>query len=134
VPRYLSAEQLQWIHRRVIDATGGSHAVRDLNLVQSAAVRPSAGAEKLDTYPTLPEKTAALLESLVLYHPFVDGNRRTALVAAGVFLEYNRRRLEFTPAEADRFLRRVGTGKMPFREVARWLERHSSGQAVRRGR
>ncbi len=124
--RYLTAEQIQWIHRRVIDSTGGSAAVRDLNLVQSSADRPAGGAGKRDTYGTLPEKAAALLESLVLYHPFVDGNKRAALVAAGVFLEMNGWELEFTPDAAEEFLRRLAAGGMRFAEVARWVARHSA--------
>lgn len=132
--RYLSAEQIQWIHRRVIDATGGSDAVRDLNLVQSSAVRPSGGFGEQDTYRTLPEKAAALLESLVLYHPFVDGNKRTALVAAGIFLEINGVSLEFRPAEAEQLLRRLGAGGLRFAEVVRWMEKHCVRRARRAAR
>ena len=124
--RYLSAEQLQWLHRRIIETTGGSAAVRDLNLVQSSAVRPAGGAGRHDTYRTLAEKAAALLESLVLYHPFADGNKRTALVATGIFLEQNGMALDFRPAEAEQFLGRLASGDMRFAEVARWVEKHSS--------
>jgi death-on-curing protein len=122
--RYLSAEQLQWIHRRVTEATGGNPRTRDFNLVQSSAVRPSGGVGDRDTYRTLPEKAAALLESLVLYHPFVDGNKRTALVATGIFLENNGHTLVFRPAAADNFLRRLAARSLPFTEVARWVEAH----------
>lgn len=125
MPRYLSPEQIQWIHRRVIETTGGSPRVRDLNLVQSSAVRPSAGAGKRDTYRTLPEKAAALLESLILYHPFVDGNKRSALVAAGIFLERNGWKLDPRPAETQRFVTRLAAGALRFQEVVRWVERHS---------
>lgn len=135
--RYLNAEEIHWIHRRVIETTGGEPAVRDQNLVQSSAVRPSGGAGDLDTYPRLPEKAAALLESLVLYHPFVDGNKRTALVAAGIFLDFNGVDLDFRPAEAEQFLRRLAAGGLRFEEVGRWVEKHCaprSRRAARRGR
>jgi death-on-curing protein len=125
MPRYLTPEQIQWIHRRVVETTGGSPRVRDLNLVQSSAVRPSAGAGRRDTYHTIPEKAAALLESLVLYHPFVDGNKRCALVATGIFLERNGWRLEPRPADTQRFLNRLAGGATRFPDVVRWVERNS---------
>jgi death-on-curing protein len=132
MPRYLTPEQIQWIHRRVIETTGGSSHVRDQNLVQSSAVRPSAGAGQRDTYRTIPEKAAALLESLVLYHPFVDGNKRSALVAAGIFLERNGWRLDLQPADTHRFVTRLAAGATRFQDVVRWVERRS--RRVRAGK
>jgi death-on-curing protein len=83
---YLTAEQVLFIHARLIAETGSEHGVLDLGLLQSAVARPQATFDKQDLYPDLFSKTAALLESLIGNHAFVDGNKRTAITAAGLFL------------------------------------------------
>lgn len=75
-----------FIHARLITETGGEHGVLDLGLLQSAVARPQATFDGQDLYPDLFLKTAALLESLIGNHAFVDGNKRTAITAAGLFL------------------------------------------------
>ncbi len=85
--RYLSAEQVLFIHARVIDETGGAHDVRDIGLLQSAVARPKATFGGKDLYADVLSKAAALVESLARNHPFVDGNKRTAIISTGIFLE-----------------------------------------------
>jgi len=86
---YLTAEQVLFIHARIIEETGGAHGVRDLGLLESAAARPQATFDGEDLYPDLFTKAAALMHALIQNHPFVDGNKRTGTVAAGLFLEIN---------------------------------------------
>lgn len=86
---YLNAEQVLFIHARVVSATGGSHGVRDLGLLQSALARPSAAFEGNEMYPDVFSKAAALMHSLIKNHPFLDGNKRTSIVCAGIFLRLN---------------------------------------------
>jgi len=72
------------------DAAVGGHAqVRDVGLLQAAAIRPQASAFGEDAYPTLDEKAAALLESIVAGHPLVDGNKRLGWVAVRLFYRMN---------------------------------------------
>ncbi|WP_354640760.1 type II toxin-antitoxin system death-on-curing family toxin [Kitasatospora camelliae] len=68
---------------------GQEVGVRDLGLVASAAHRPGSQMFGVEAYPGLFEKAAALLHSLASNHPFVDGNKRTAWMAAVVFLDLN---------------------------------------------
>jgi death-on-curing family protein len=77
------------LHARLITETGGSHGVRDLGLLQSAIARPQASFEDADLYPDLFTQAAALLDSLIRNHPFVDGNKRTVITAASFFLWVN---------------------------------------------
>ena len=91
--KYLSAEQILFIHARMIEETGGSHGVRDLGMLLSSLGRPQASFEDQDIYPGLFSKAAALMESLICNHPFVDGNKRTGATAAGLFLRRNGYRL-----------------------------------------
>lgn len=73
--------------------------MRDLGLLESALYRPQTG-----YYADLPEMAAALLESLLMNHPFVDGNKRAAVFATDVFLRLNGQRFKVEPNSAYRFL------------------------------
>jgi len=86
---YLTPEQVLFLHSRLIAETGGGHGVRDLGMLLSALGRPQATFDEKDLYPDLFSKAAALMDSLVCNHPFVDGNKRTAITAAALFLGAN---------------------------------------------
>jgi death-on-curing protein len=75
--RYIDVQVVLRINGKIL---GGEPALRDHHVLESAAARPMASAFGEDAYPTLLEKAAALFHSLVLNHPFVDGNKRTAVV------------------------------------------------------
>jgi death on curing protein len=84
--RYLSLEQLL---RLAELATGAEPLVRDLGAIASAAERPRSTAFGQELYPDLLTKAAAMLQSIAKFHPLVDGNKRFALTAAGIFCELN---------------------------------------------
>jgi len=69
-----------------IDKFGGSKGVRDQGSLESAINRPFATFEKHDLYPTPSDKAAAILESILINHPFIDGNKRTAYVLMRLLL------------------------------------------------
>ncbi|UGQ14201.1 type II toxin-antitoxin system death-on-curing family toxin [Yinghuangia sp. ASG 101] len=73
----------------VAEEITGNPGVRDIGLIESAVARPGASAFGVDAYPDLWLKAAALLHSIVANHPFIDGNKRTGLVAGVVFLARN---------------------------------------------
>lgn len=83
---YLSLDEAMRIAEAAI---GGAPEVRDIGLIESALARPQASAFGDDAYPTLDEKAAALLQSLVLNHGLVDGNKRLGFSCASVFLTIN---------------------------------------------
>ena len=97
--RHLSLDEALAIHDRLIERFGGSPGVRDLGLLESALYRPQTG-----YYSDLAEMAAALFESLLMNHPFVDGNKRVAFFATDVFLRLNGWWLEVDGAQAHRFL------------------------------
>ena len=70
VTQYLTAQQVVFVHARLNESTRGSHGVRDIGLLQSAVAHPQATIEGHELYDDLFAKTAALLESLILNHPF----------------------------------------------------------------
>ncbi len=123
--RYLTPQQVLFIHARLIVTTGGEHGVRDVGLLASAVARPQATFDGADLYPDLFEKAAALMDSLTRNHPFVDGNKRTAIAAAALFLLQNGLRLETTNAELERFTLSVTNERLAIPEIADWFRRYS---------
>ena len=108
---YLSPEQLLFLHARLIDETGGSQGVRDLNMLLSALGRPGASYDNRDLYPDIYTKVAALMDSLIRNHPFLDGNKRTGIIAAVIFLRMNGYQLEATNTELEEFTLGVAKSK-----------------------
>lgn len=125
---YLTLSEVLLLHARLIQLTGGSRGVRDVGLLDAALARPQATFGGDDLYPDLWTKAAALVHSLVHNHLFVDGNKRTALAATGVFLELNGYRLVSSNEEAVDFIRGVIAGQMELEELAAWLRTHSRPQ------
>lgn len=123
--RYLTPEQVLFIHSRLIDETGGSHGVRDLGLLQSASSRPKATLGNKDLYPDIFHKTAALMEALIKNHPFIDGNKRTAITSPGIFLRMNNYSLEATQEELEQFTIHMATGNISFHNAMKWFKKHS---------
>ncbi len=124
--QYLTVAQILFLHARLIDETGGSHGLRDLGMLESAIARPQVtfGGEEL--YPDLFSKTAALMDSLINNHPFLDGNKRTGITAAGLFLRQNGYRLTATNPNLESFTLNVATNRPDVAEIAAWLQTHST--------
>jgi death-on-curing protein len=118
---YLSPQQVLFIHARLIAETGGSHGVRDVGLLESAVARPRATFDGVDLYSDIFSKAAALMESLILNHPFVDGNKRTAITAASLFLLRNGRRVMVDSPELERFTLWVVNDRPPLEELSLWF-------------
>lgn len=83
--RYLTPDELGEINTSIV----GPGRLRDFGLLESAAARPQQSAFGADAFPTLHEKAAALFHGLIRSHPFLDGNKRTAVIAVGVFYNLN---------------------------------------------
>ena len=122
---YLTPEQVLFIHSRLVAETGGSHGVRDLGLLESAVARPQATFDGKQFYPDLYTKAAALMDSLIKNHPFMDGNKRTGITAAGLFLRINGWKLSASPADLEAVTLRVATRDMEVAELANWLKANS---------
>ncbi len=97
--KFLSLEEVLTIHERLIDRFGGATGVRDQGLLESALFRPQTG-----YYDDLPSMAAAMFESLLLNHAFVDGNKRIAFFASDVFLRLNGWKIQADNVEAHKFL------------------------------
>jgi len=115
--RHLSLDEVLAIHERLIERFGGAGGVRDVALIESALGRPLSG-----YYRDLAEQAAALFESLLMNHTFVDGNKRVAFFATDVFLRLNGRQIEVEAHAAHAFI--VGAldrGEARFEHFERWI-------------
>ena len=122
---YLSPAQLLFIHARLIAETGGAIGVRELGLLAAAVARPQATFDGEDLYPDLLTKAAALMDSLVRNHPFVDGNKRTGITAAGLFVLIDGWQLTASSAELEKFTLQVAQSQSDLATMTIWFEQHS---------
>lgn len=97
--KFLSLEEVLAIHERLIDRFGGAAGIRDQGLLESALYRPQTG-----YYKDLASMAAAMFESLLLNHAFIDGNKRVAFFATDVFLRMNGWKLSVDGSVAHKFL------------------------------
>ncbi|MCZ6487207.1 MAG: type II toxin-antitoxin system death-on-curing family toxin [Gammaproteobacteria bacterium] len=95
----LTNDELLEIHEKLNQRYGGQPGIRDPGMLESALFRPRTG-----YYEDLAEMGAALFESLIMNHPFVDGNKRVAFFGTDVFFRLNGYKLEIVAAEAYPFL------------------------------
>jgi len=91
---YLTTLEVLLMQELLIKRYGGLSGVRDLGAVEAAVFRPQSG-----YYDDIAEEAAALLESLLINHPFIDGNKRIAFAACDTFLRVNNHKLQATPVE-----------------------------------
>ena len=124
--QYLTPEQILFLHSRLIAETGGGQGIRDLGMLLSALGRPQATFDEKELYPYLISKAAALMDSLVRNHPFVDGNKRTAITAAALFLRLNGYRLVVENAEMVRFTLACAQSQYSLDEIIDWFRQYSS--------
>jgi death-on-curing protein len=122
----ISKESVLKIHELSIIKYGGSNGIRDDGLLESAIARPHQTFGGEDLYPTAYEKAAAIVESLIINHPFVDGNKRTGFLAMLAML--NEGKLEITvPNDAVyTFVISISTGEIKFEQIVEWLKANTA--------
>lgn len=118
---WISVEELTVIHEQVIETTGGVHGLINPGGIESALARPFLTVDKKEMFPSLEEKIAALIEGIIIFHPFIDGNKRTALVAADVCLRLNGYRI-IPSVEIETFVWAIARGEKSLKEIAQWLK------------
>jgi death on curing protein len=120
-----TVDNVLFLHTVSIGAFGGSEGLRDLESLRAAVARPWGSSFGQDHFPTPFEKAAALAESLIRRHPFIDGNKRTAMYAAAYLLETLGYRLETGQQDLEDFAVSIALGGMATTDIARWFESFS---------
>lgn len=123
--KFLTVTRVLAIHDQMVKRFGGMGGLRDLGLVESAVARPQSTFDGEYLYKNIFDQAAALLQSLLKNHPFVDGNKRTALTSAAIFLKQNGVNLKNSHKEEVEFAVRVDNKNLTLEEISEWLKNHS---------
>jgi len=119
---FLTLDEVLAIHDVLLKRFGGPEGVIDPGLLESALYRPQSG-----YYKDMVEMTAAMFESLIKNHPFVDGNKRAAFFATDVFLRLNGYKFEVEPITAHAFLMELfDTNSCDMKHLLPWVRRSIS--------
>lgn len=118
----ISIEQVIQIHEILINRFGGANGLRDLGLLESALSRPYQTFEGIELYEHAFQKAAAIIESLLINHPFLDGNKRTGYVVMRLILLENGWDLIADKEERYQFVMNIASGKMEFNQILNWIE------------
>jgi death-on-curing protein len=109
------------VHEILIEKFGGIHGIRDKKRLESAISRPFMTFDQQDLYPSPIEKAAALLESVISNHPFLDGNKRIGYVLMQYFLMENNLEVSATQTEKYEFIIRIAQGQLDYVQIRLWL-------------
>ena len=122
---FLGLEEILILHDIQIQKYGGLEGVRDLTLLESAIQRPQTSFDGKDLYSTIFDKAAALCMSLIQNHSFIDGNKRTGIYAALVFLELNGHILTVSTNELLNLTLNIANKKVNIEELSNFFEKKS---------
>ena len=124
-PRWLAQQALLLLHEESLSTFGGASGLRDEGLLDSALHRPR-NLHELGGVSDLSALAAAYAHGLSRNHPFVDGNKRAAFLAIGVFLAINGRRLTASPVEAVVAMTALAADELDEPTLAAWIRRHNA--------
>jgi death-on-curing protein len=122
--RYLTLIEVLNLHRQIIEQSGGALGVRDLGALESALAQPRMTFGGEDLYPTLVDKAAAVGFSIIMNHPFVDGNKRTGHAAMETFLVLNGMEISASVDEQEQVILALASGNSGRESFVEWLKQH----------
>ena len=121
--RYLTVDEVVELHELVVARSGGGSGVREIGGIESAVAQPQMTFGGADLYPSIAEKAAAIAFSLVMNHPFVDGNKRIGHAAMETFLMLNGYHVEARVDDQEQMFLNVAAGLVKQSELVEWLKR-----------
>lgn len=122
--KYLTVDEVIAIHNHFVKKFGGTLGIRDDGLLESAVFRCQTSFAGNDLYETIFEKAAAILHSMIFDHPFVDGNKRAAMISAFSLLVRNGYDFKAKDKELEAFPLAVEKTRPEISEIAKWLKKH----------
>jgi death on curing protein len=120
--RYLQLLEVLDLHHQIIQQSGGSVGIRDLGALESAIAQPRMTFGGEDLYPTIVDKASALGFSIVMNHPFIDGNKRTGHAGMETFLVLNELEINASTDEQERFFLALASGELDRDAFTKWLQ------------
>jgi death-on-curing protein len=126
----IDIQTVESIHNILIDKFGGSKGIRDIGALEASLARPYATFDQKELYPTSIDKAAAVFESLIINHPFVDGNKRIAYVIMRILLMADKSDIEASQDEKYAFVIASSRGELRYDEIKIWLTLHVSRKDI----
>jgi death-on-curing protein len=123
-PRWIAKRALLLLHEQSLAEFGGASGMRDEGLLDSALARPL-NRHAYEPKSSLADLAASYGHGLAKNHAFVDGNKRIAFLAIGLFLDINGNMLTAEPVDAIAVMMAVASGELGADELARWIRAHS---------
>ncbi len=117
----IEVSEVEKIHGILIDRFGGAKGIRDKGILESAIGRPFQTFDGKDLYPDPVDKAAAIFESIVSNHPFVDGNKRTAYVVLRLILKRNQLDIKVDQDVKYDFVIKAAKGELTFAKIRAWI-------------
>lgn len=127
-PRFLDLAEVLEIHRSRIQLYGGKDGIRDAVLLQSALAQPASGLEERYFHSNLYLMAAAYLFHISRNHPFVDGNKRTALACCLIFLDYNDIEIVTESDNLEELVLQTAQGALTKDQIAKTLRTYAKQQ------
>ena len=112
-------------HKQLVDKYGGSHGIRDVGALESAINRPFMTFDSVDLYPSVIEKAAAIVESLLINHPFIDGNKRIGYFMMEFLLFKEQKMIILSEEKQYAFTIQVAEGKLNTDQISAWIRSNS---------
>ncbi len=112
------------LHSKIINRTGGSDGLRDINLLESAVYSATASFGDVENYQTVEEKAARLMFALVSNHAFVDGNKRIGVFVMLMTLKLNNIEIKYSQAELISLGLSVAAGQTDYSDILNWINNH----------
>jgi death-on-curing protein len=119
-------EEVLLIHSQVITIHGGANGLRDAGQLDAAIARPFQTFGGKELYPTVFEKAAAIGESLIMNHPFIDGNKRTGYVLMETILRMNGIKITARDESLYVFVVSISTGEIRYDQIVDWLKNNTA--------
>ena len=120
----LTLEQLLELHALVVRTTGGSTGLRDLGRLEAAIATQTQNVFGEELYSGIVDKAAALIRGIITDHPFVDGNKRTAMLTGLTLLELHKINFVANPGEIENFAVDIATKHIDIPQISSWLQAH----------
>jgi death-on-curing protein len=120
--RYLTLAEVIELHNQILEQVAGSGGIRDMGALESAITQPQMTFGGTELYPTIIEKASALGFSIVMNHPFVDGNKRAGHAAMETFLVLNRLEIKVVVDEQERVILALAAGELDRDAFTDWLQ------------
>jgi len=120
--RYLTIPEVLYLYQNIMQQSGGAYGIRDLNALESAVAQPRMTFDRRELYATVGEKAAALGFSMILNHPFIDGNKRIGHAVMETFLMLNGFEIEAPVDEQGRTVLAIAAGELSREQFVEWLE------------